>query len=156
MEWLAQLIRSHPFLAVLGTAFGTVFAVIIAPIAVQLFLLYVGNPWAEPDLTVDANFGVGFEAEDAISQPVIVNNAGDATAEYCYVKVTDTHTQKDFGGPNLFSIPPGQKHVEHVVIPIPKLPKGQTWDQRKYRIRAECAHNAVSPDHLTTMQVYGS
>jgi hypothetical protein len=147
---------SSIFSSAWNSIWNSLFAVIIAPIAVHLFLLYVGNPWAEPDLTVDANFGVSFEAEDAISQPVIVNNAGDATAEYCYVKVTDTHTQKDFGGPNLFSIPPGQKHVEHVVIPVPKLPKGETWGKRKYRIRAECANNAVSPDNLTTMEVYGS
>jgi hypothetical protein len=150
MEWLAQWIRSHPFLAVLGTAFGTVFAVIIGPIVVHLFLLYIGNPFAAPDLTVDPNFYPGYEGH-AIQPPVIVHNAGDATAEHCVVKATNMRNQEEVKGTDVFSVSPGQGYLQRLVIPVPNLPK--TPGKVKYRIRVVCS-NDVSAHSTAFMYVY--
>lgn len=114
--------------------------------------MYIGNPFAKPDVTVNANFGSGFAGHDFY--PVVtVYNAGKATAETCHVEVTDMQTQKGFWGPTIFSIPPDQEHIERLEFQAPKLPKGQTWDRRGYRIRAVC-DNGVSPDSYTIMKVY--
>jgi hypothetical protein len=152
MELLEQWIKSYPFIALLGTALVVLFTSIIAPIVVQLFLSFVGNPFAEPDVTVDGSFPPGFDGH-TIHPVVIVHNAGDATAEGCSVNVKDMQTKKDFAGPNLFSVPPDQEHSERLVVPVPELPKGQKWDRRGYRIRAVC-NNDVSPDSYTIMEVY--
>jgi hypothetical protein len=149
MDLLEQWMRSHPLLtAALGAVLGVVFTSIMAPIV----LLFVGNPFAEPDVTVAGNFGSGFPGQD-VYPVVVVHNAGEATAETCHVEVTDMQTQKDFWGPTIFSIPPNQEHIERLEFQAPKLPKGQTWDIREYRIRAVC-DNGVSPDSYTIMKVY--
>jgi hypothetical protein len=81
VELLEQWIKSHPFITTaLGAALGAVLYGIIQPIVVPLFLSFVGNPFAEPDVTVDGSFYPGFEGQ-AIYPFVYVYNAGDATGK---------------------------------------------------------------------------
>jgi len=138
----SQWIRSHVFVVL-----GVVFTAIIAPIAVALFLLYVGNPFAAPDVTVDPNFYPGYEGH-AIQPPVIVHNAGDATAEHCVVKVTNMRNQEEFEGSDVFSVSPGQDYLQRPVIPVPNLPKSQTLGKVKYRIRAVCSNDVSRQLHI--------
>jgi hypothetical protein len=153
VELLEQWMKSHPFISTaLGAVLGAALYGIIQPIVVPLFLSFVGNPFAGPDVTVDGSFYPGFEGQ-AIYPFVYVYNAGDATAKNCYVTVTDMQTQKDFVGPTLFSVPPNQEHAERLEIPVPELSKGQTSGRREYRIRAVCS-NDVSPDSYSHMDVY--
>jgi hypothetical protein len=150
-ESLKQWIKSHQT-AVIAISVS-VYTLIIAPILVALILEFIGKRSAEPAVIVDAgDFGVGYEGE-VLPHDVLVYNAGDATAEYCDVNVTDMHTQKDFEDPNVFSVAPERDHVERLVLRVPKVPKGQEWDLRRYRIRAVCS-NDVSPDSYTTMEVH--
>ena len=121
-------------------------------IAGTLLLLYIGNPFAKPDVTVDGAFGSGFPSRD-VSPIVTVYNAGGATAKNCHVEVKDTQTQEGFRGTTVFSVSPDQKHLERLEFQTPKMPAGQKWDRRVYRIRAVC-DNDVSPDSYTNWAVY--
>jgi hypothetical protein len=153
MERLEQWTRTHPFLSTaLGAILGAVFTAIIGPILVSLFLSFVGDAFAVLDVTVDPNFYPGYEGH-AIEPPVIVDNAGEATAENCVVKVTNMYNQEEFKGPDVFSVPPDQDYPERLTIPVPNLPKSKTPGKVRYRIRAVCS-NDVSPDSFTWMEVY--
>jgi hypothetical protein len=153
IEWLGQAIKSHPFLAVLGTALvsvsTTVFAVIIGPISVSLFQSYIGDPWTAPDVTVnDASALEAYydaDVEDpSIYSDVIVYNAGDDTAEACYVTAEDVETKENPDGvSNQFNVPPSQYVAERVIIPVPKVPKGHR-EKRTYHIRAVCRNDVSS------------
>ncbi len=149
MESAGQWIKSHPFIT---AALAAVFSGIIAPITVILFQLYVGNPFAKPDVTVDSDFGSAF-SEQVVYPVVTVYNAGDATAESCHVIVTDAQTQKSFWGPTIFPVPSHRSHFEQLEFQAPKLPKGTTSDIRQYLFRAVCS-NAVSKPGSTIMKIY--
>jgi hypothetical protein len=138
LEWLRQGIKSHPLV------FTVIIGPIVASLVVSLFLLYLGDPWKTPDVTVNASdlapyYGLDVEGP-AIYSDVSVYNAGDATAENCYVTVTDIQTKKVEGKSNQINVPPAQERTERIIMSIPKLPKGHRYT-RTYRIRAECSND---------------
>jgi hypothetical protein len=127
---------------------GAIAIYVIAPLSVlllgALITSLIANVLKNPDVTINATdlepyYGGDVEGP-AIYSDVSVSNTGDATAENCYVRVTDTQTQKDLPGSNYFNMPPAQGQTETVIISLRKVPEGHRYT-RTYRLRAECRND---------------